>query len=175
MNETRTLDDIQEELEAIARKMLTDAGYDILPDLPDVPSGEYRVSNLPGEKGMTLTLTVVGYSRRYDGWNYHLDDDDWKTILSIRWDERKRKFLEVIKQQGNERTSYKDLATPCNLHPEERWRHGSNIEPINKELKRQRLPYHLGVVHALPSTKNGYSTMLRMFHYPIETGIGDED
>ena len=174
MKETRTLDDIQRELEAVARKMLTDAGYNILPDLPDVPSEGGRLYNIPGEKGMTLTLTVVGYSRRYDGWDYHLDENDWKIILSIGWRERERKFLEVIKQKGNERTLYEDLAAPCNLWPEERWRHSGNIEPINKELKRQRLPYHLGVVHSLPARKNGYPTMLRMFHYPVETGI-DED
>jgi hypothetical protein len=166
MKETKLLEHIHAKLEIYARRLLKEAGYVILPDLPDKP-GVRRCEDLPGERGLTVLMNVVGYTRRYDGWEYELTDEDWETILSIQWDKDELELFDFMRKNGNENmllTKLKEAGVAPGLSWGSSFHAGTSI---NKEFMRNRLPYHFGFTHVQPSRKNGYPSMIRMFKRPV--------
>jgi hypothetical protein len=166
MKEKRTLTEISTEVERFARQLLKKSGYSIPEDKPDIQSHRAN-GDRPGEKGLTVDLSVVGYSYRYDGWDHCVTQGDWKRILAVQWRPDYRMLLEHMRDKGNVTLSVTELHVqgilksvwPSSFHP-------GNY--INKEMRRCRLPFHLGVVHTNPKWKNGYPTMIRMFHHPAD-------
>lgn len=163
MKETQTLARIHAKVKRYAKRLLKESGYVIMPDLPD-KTGTRRCDNQPGEKGLSVVVNVVGYTRRYDGWEYDLTARDWKEILSIQWDEYQRKLLEFMKKNGNENLTLTKL-NEADLGWDRGAYHPGNR--INKELARNHLPYHFGFTHVEPYRKNGYPSMCRMFKRPV--------
>ncbi len=165
MKENKSLEHVQAKVKAYARKLLKEAGYTVLPDLPD-KTGPLHGDNLDGEKGFEIVMNVVGYSRRYDGWEYELTDADWEVILSVDWDENTRRLLEYMKKKGNKNLTLTELKHDTGIelalgggHHDGTW--------INKKLVRNRVPYHFGITHKEPVRKNGYPDMFRMFKRPV--------
>jgi hypothetical protein len=104
MKEKETMRSIQAKIELYARKLLEKAGFDILPDLPDIPGARSSQDKL-GEKGISMTLSVAGYTKRYDGWDYGLSPEDWKKIFTIQWNEEVLVLLNFMQEHGNENMS----------------------------------------------------------------------
>jgi hypothetical protein len=165
MKETKTIEHIHEQVKAYAKEMLKEAGYTILPDLPD-KTGPRRTDNFEGEKGFEVHMSIAGYSRRYDGWEYELTDADWEVIFSIGWDESTRQLFEYMKKSGNKNLTVLEVKKDTGIelalgggHHDGTW--------INKELHRNRVPYHFGITHKEPIRKNSYPDMFRMFKRPV--------
>jgi len=165
MKETKTLQHIHSLVEQFARKLLKESGYEIQPDMPD-KTGDRGCDDLPGEQGLAVTMNVVGYSRRYDGWEYELTPRDWKDILSINWDNDDLKLLNYVKKMGNKNLTFDEIVAETGLELS-LWHGFRDGNWINKQFIRNRLPYHVGLTHKQPSNKNGYPSMMRIFKRPI--------
>jgi len=88
-------------------------------------------------------------------------------ILSLQWSDDERELLNFMKKNGNENLPLTKLKEE-GVAPGLTW--SSSFHPgnyINKELFRNRLPYHFGFTHVEPARKNGYPSMIRMFKRPV--------
>lgn len=167
MKEKRKLAEIHAEIYQFALKRLREAGFEILPDMPAKIRRPVEANDFNGEQGMSLSMVVVGYSGRYDGWDYDLDESDWQKILSKRWSTEARALLEYMKSIGNRNLSETEVKEkiPVKIHLAKSFHIGTEI---NKGFKRANLNYHFGFTHTQPTGKNGYPSMIRLFKKPEE-------
>lgn len=121
---TRTIQEIEEELHAIARKKLNEAGYD-----------EYLAVVRKGQDPLGLKITLTTFSRKYDGWNPVLEERDWDNVLGIEWEDNEKRLLERLKEGDNSLLSGEE-ASKLGIEP-------VHLEGINRKFKRDHGKYIL--------------------------------